>query len=91
VIDGLGDADVAHLRIGEDFIHLVDRSAGDARVVDALDPLGRRPRLGDLLDRRIEPVAVLRSRLVVGVVGIVGEMLMCPSLVLKTPVGMLVG
>ena len=50
-----------HLRIGEHFVHLVDRSARHACVIQQVDPCGRRPLAGDRADRLIQPRAILRA------------------------------
>src|SRR6185312_12237537 len=73
MIDRLGDAQMLHLRVGEDLVHAVDRARRHARRVDDLDPLGRGLGLGDLLDRGVEPVAVLEPSLVAGVLGIAAQ------------------
>jgi hypothetical protein len=44
-------AEMAHLRIGEYLVHLVDRAAGHAGYVEDVDPFAARLAAGNLGDR----------------------------------------
>src|SRR5579885_2603079 len=73
VIDWLGDAEMAHLRIGEYLIDRVDRSRRYAGLVEPLDPFRAVARDGDRLDSGVERLPVLRAQPTRNVIRMVGH------------------
>src|SRR6185437_10456735 len=67
MLDRLSDAEMLNLRIGEDLIDRIDRSAGDAGAVEYVDPLGAGALRRVVLERGVEHVAVGGSCLLRGV------------------------
>src|SRR5439155_15934592 len=70
----LRDAEMLDLRILEHLVDGIDRTTGHAGVVQFLDPGLRRFFLGELVDHRVQRVAVLRARRRAGVIGIAEEL-----------------
>jgi hypothetical protein len=76
MVNRLGDAEMLDLRVGEDLIHLVDRPRRHPGLVEPVDPFGAGVQACDLLDRRVQCLAVGRARaasLVVGVLRQIGH------------------
>ncbi len=74
MLDRLGDADMPDLRVGEDLIDGVDRSAGHAGAIEDIDPRGAIALRRIVLDRGVEHIAVGGTRVVGGVAGIRPEL-----------------
>jgi hypothetical protein len=74
VLHRLGDAEMFDLGVGEHLVHLVDRPGRHPGPVETVDPFGAGVLLGDLLDRGIERLAVVRARAAGLVVGVLGQL-----------------
>src|SRR5581483_2259090 len=61
-LERLRHAEMDHLRIGVDLIDGIDRSAGNAGLVEQIDPFGAAAPDRVALDVGVERVAVLRAR-----------------------------
>src|SRR5262249_6740749 len=64
-------AEVAHLRIGEHLVDVVDRAAGNPGTLEQLDPVLRRLMFGDLADRGVDRGAVRAAAFLVPPLGLV--------------------
>src|SRR5579862_5374707 len=71
----LDDTQMLHLRIGEGLVNGINRPAGNAGLVHALDQRRRRLLLGDRVDQRIKLLAILASCLWRRVVGMIDKIL----------------
>src|SRR6202040_4159849 len=58
-------AEVAHLRIGENLVDVIDRAAGNSGAFEQLDPVLRRLMTGDLADHGVDRGAVGATALLV--------------------------
>src|SRR5260370_30334867 len=74
MLDRLGDADMLDLRVGEDLIDGIDRSAGHAGAIEDINPRGAVALRRIVLDRGVERIAVVGTRVVGGVAGIGPEL-----------------
>src|SRR5580704_11240102 len=74
MMHGRRHAEMAHLRVGEHLVHLVDRAARHAGLVEDVDPVAARLVTRDLRDFLVEGGAVLRAQLVARVVGVGDEL-----------------
>src|SRR5581483_10797960 len=63
------DADVLHLRIGENLVDLVDRAGGDALLFEQVEPLRRVSGLEDVREQGGQFRPVAETHVIGGVVG----------------------
>src|SRR5258708_147165 len=74
MLDRLSDAEMLDLRIGEDLIDRVDRSTRHPGAIEDIDPRGAVALRRIVLDRGVERIAVVGTRVVGGVAGIGPEL-----------------
>src|SRR6202011_5453794 len=74
MMHGRGHVQVLDLLVGEHLVHLIDRPARHARLVENVDPFAARLVLRDLGDRLVHAGAVLRAQLVRRVVLMVDQL-----------------